>query len=378
MKIAFDLRGINKPGIGRYMKSLAEGTIARAPEHEYLLLMPENAVDRIDVPFLSNVQKIAPPLKYYSFREQLEIPRILRREKVDLLHSPHFNLPLMRACPAVVTIHDVIYLVFPEELPSRIGRMYYRAMISASVRLADSIITVSEFSKKEIVRLLHVDAARIQVIPSGIARTFQKVTDLRRLESMRKRYGIERDYILYTGIYRRRKNHAGLLHAFREFVRQGHRAQLVVAGPLGEGENDLRRLAAELEIGNDTVIAGFVSEPDLLALYSEARVYACPSLYEGFGFTVLEAMACGVPVVCSAEASLPEVAGEGALYANPRIPEEFADALARAFSNDTLRAELIQRGSRNLGRFSWNAVVDETLAIYHSVLDVPGSQEGCV
>ncbi|MGH9565694.1 MAG: glycosyltransferase family 4 protein, partial [Candidatus Angelobacter sp.] len=361
-----------------YMKCLAEGTIARAPEHEYLLLMPEDAVDRIDAPFLPQVQKIAPPLKYYSFREQLEIPRILRREKVDLLHSPHFNLPLMRACPAVVTIHDVIYLVFPEELPSRIGRMYYRAMISASVRLADSIITVSEFSKKEIVRLLHVDAARIQVIPSGIARTFQKVTDLRRLESMRKRYGIERDYILYTGIYRRRKNHAGLLHAFREFVRQGHRAQLVVAGPLGEGENDLRRLAAELEIGNDTVIAGFVSEPDLLALYSEARVYACPSLYEGFGFTVLEAMACGVPVVCSAEASLPEVAGEGALYANPRIPEEFADALARAFSNDTLRAELIQRGSRNLERFSWNAVVDETLAIYHSVLDVPRSQEGCV
>lgn len=378
MKIAFDLRGINKPGIGRYMKSLAEGAIVRAPEHEYLLLMPENAVDRIDVPFSSHVQKIAPPLKYYSFREQLEIPCILRREKVDLLHSPHFNLPLMRVCPAVVTIHDVIYLLFPEELPSRIGRMYYRAMISASVRLADRIITVSEFSKQEIVRVLHADPAKIQVIPSGIARTFQKVTELRRLQSVRERYGIERNYILYAGIYRRRKNHAGLLRAFREFIRQGHRAQLVVAGPLGEGENDLRCLAAELEISNHMVITGFVTESDLLALYSGARVYACPSLYEGFGFTVLEAMACGVPVVCSAEASLPEVAGEGAIYANPRIPEEFANALARAFGNDTLRAELIQRGSCNLERFNWNTAVAETLEIYYSVLDLPRPQEACV
>ena len=140
MKIAFDLRRIGNPGIGRYMKCLAESITAVAPEHEYLCILPHGGEDLIDAPI---AEKIYPKLKYYSVREQFELPRILRHHKVDLLHSPHFLLPLVRPCPAIATIHDVIYLACPQDLPSRAGRLYYKAMMNACARMATRLITDS-------------------------------------------------------------------------------------------------------------------------------------------------------------------------------------------------------------------------------------------
>src|SRR5690242_15493558 len=131
MKIAFDLRRIKNPGIGRYMKCLVEAILLHAPEHEYLLIMPTGDLELIATP-ASNVTRIAPDLKYYSVAEQLQLPRILRQHKVDLLHSPHFNIPLTPTCATVVTIHDVIYLACKEDLPSLLGRMYYKVMMLAS------------------------------------------------------------------------------------------------------------------------------------------------------------------------------------------------------------------------------------------------------
>lgn len=370
MRIAFDLRRIKNPGIGRYMKCLVEAVLARAPENDYLLIFPEDASGFVRTES-SRVKRITPGLKYYSIREQVELPRILRREKVDLLHSPHFNLPLVRPCPTVVTIHDVIYLTCPGDLPSRLGRLYYRGMMSASVRLADRILTDSEYSKKDIVRCLGADPGKVEVIYPGVDATFRPVIDSARRQSVLEKYGITNDYILYTGIYKPRKNHAGLLRAFRRVIASGYMAQLVIAGPLEEGEQGLRSLADELGISQQTIIAGFVTDADLRVLYSSATVYACPSLYEGFGFTVLEAMACGVPVVCSPETSLPEVAGDAALFADARDPRAFGDALLRACRDVALREQLAAQGRRNLQRFSWENTAEQTLAAYSHVLGTP-------
>src|SRR5437899_5524264 len=163
MKIAFDLRRIGNPGIGRYMKCLVEEILQQEPGHDYLLILPADALDTIRSNG-ANVTRIPGESRYYSIREQVELPRILREHKVDLLHAPHFMLPLIRPCPSVVTIHDVIGLVWKEDLRSRIGRVYYRWMISAAARLADRIITVSEFSRDEIVRCLGVDRNKIKVV----------------------------------------------------------------------------------------------------------------------------------------------------------------------------------------------------------------------
>jgi glycosyltransferase involved in cell wall biosynthesis len=368
MKIAFDLRRIGNPGIGRYMKCLAEAVTAQAPENEYLLILPPGGDNLVNAP---GAEKICPRLKYYSLREQVELPRILSRHKVDLLHSPHFLLPLLRPCPAVATIHDVIYLACPQDLPSRAGRIYYRAMMNACSRMAARIITDSEHSRNEIVRYLRADPERIDAIYPGVDPSFKPVTDVVQLAAVRSRFGINRELILCVGIYKLRKNHAGLLRAFQRCLANGMQAQLVIAGPMAEGEAVLRRLAAELGVAEHVVFTGFVNDADLCALYSAARVCVCPSLYEGFGFTVLEAMVCGAPVVCSSATSLPEVAGNAALYFNPHDPEEMASQLLCAFSDDALRASLIEQGRQNLQRFNWAETARRTLAVYHQALQLP-------
>ena len=349
------------------MKCLTEALLTLQTEHEFLLLLPPDAQEVISTAG-RRAEKVCCASPYYSFREQIDLPRILRRYKTDLLHSPHFVLPLRRPCTTAVTIHDVIYLACREDLPSLPGRLYYRGMMAASGRMADRIITVSQFSKQEIIRWLKLDPARIEAVHSGIDAVFQRVTDVSRIDTLRSKYGIETDFILYAGIYKPRKNHAVLLRAFQKVLATGVSAQLVIAGPLREGESNLKKLAAELEIEKEIVFTGLIEDSDLAALYSAARVYACPSLYEGFGFTVLEAQACGAPVVCSTETSLPEVAGDGALFADARDPEKFAAALARVFEDGALRANLTARGLENCCRFSWTKTAAQTLAVYEQAV----------
>jgi len=364
MKIALDLRRIKNPGIGRYMKCLAEAVLARAPEHDYLLILGSGRCEVVGFED-RQVEIVNASSKYYSLREQVELPRLLRRHKVDVLHSPHFNIPVVRTCPIVVTVHDVIYLACRQDLPSRLGRLYYRAMMAASVRRSERVLTDSEFSKNDIVRYLDADPEKIDVVYPAVDPVFEQVTDRGKIEAVLSRYRLDEDYILYAGIYRPRKNHAGLLRAFRQFLKSGAQCKLVLAGPLAEGEAELLGLASELGVANRVVVTGFVPDSDLPALYSAARVYACPSLYEGFGFTVLEAMACAVPVVCSEATSLPEVAGDAALYAEAQHPEEFATALQRAFFEPELRQKLIENGLKNCRRFSWQSAAEAALDAYH-------------
>jgi alpha-1,3-rhamnosyl/mannosyltransferase len=310
-------------------------------------------------------------LKYYSFHEQFELPRILSRYKVDLLHSPHFLLPLVRPCPAVATIHDVIYLACPEDLPSFAGRLYYRTMMNACSRMATRIITDSRHSKDEIVRYLHADPEKIEIVYPAVDPFFQSPAGPAQIASVRSRFGLDHDYILCVGIYKPRKNHTRLLKVFQLLLKSGIQSQLVVAGPMAEGESILRELAQELGIAQHVIFTGFVTDSDLRALYCGARVYVCPSLYEGFGFTVLEAMACGTPVVCSSATSLPEVAGKAALYFDPHKPEEMAPQLLRAFSDDAIQVSLISDGRNNLLRFNWEVAARQTLAAYYHALQLP-------
>jgi glycosyltransferase involved in cell wall biosynthesis len=369
MKIAFDLRRIGNPGIGRYMKCLVEEILSQELDNDYLLIMTPDASGAIRSDS-ANVTRISARSRYYSVREQIELPRVLREHKVDLLHSPHFLLPLSRPCPTVVTIHDVVYIACPQDMPSQLGRLYYTAMMRASSHLATRIITDSIFSKNEIVRLLRVDPARVTVVYPAVDTAFRQANDSGACKALLAEYGIDREYILYAGIYKGRKNHAGLLRAFQYFLGSGGEAQMVIAGPMNDGEHQLRRLADELGIAEHVTFTGFITDSELGALYSGARVYACPSLYEGFGFTVLEAMACGAPVVCSDAASLPEVAGDAALYANPRNSAAFAEALYQVFTNEGLRQEMIERGCMNLRRFSWRQAATRSLATYSDALGI--------
>jgi glycosyltransferase involved in cell wall biosynthesis len=364
MRIGYDLRRINNPGIGRYMRRIVEGVLQHAPQNEYVLIMAPGTEELIAGRDDGNVKTIVTTLPYYSIREQFELRSIARNERLDLFHSPHFLMPLLPTCPTVITIHDVIYIACKEDLDSRVGRVYYKWMMKAAAHQSRRIITVSAFSKSDIVRLLSVSPEKVDVVLSGVESTFKPIADPDTLSRISKKYGATKPFILYTGIYKRRKNHAGLLRAFAEVRRAGVDVQLLIGGPLKEGKAILESLARDLNISNDVIFAGFIDEPDLPALYSAARVYACPSNYEGFGFTILEAMGCGTPVVCNPSTSLPEVAGDAVLWANANSPVEFGDALKRAIIDKELRSELIEQGFRNVARFTWEKAITETLSAY--------------
>jgi glycosyltransferase involved in cell wall biosynthesis len=364
MRIAFDLRRIRNVGIGRYMKCLVETLVVEAPEHEYVLIMAPGTEEMISATGV-NVTRVICRARYYSVSEQIVLPRLLKRHAVDILHSPHFLVPLRSPCPVVATFHDVLHIVRKEDLRSGLARLYADVMHRACARASDRIITVSEFSKQDILRVLGLRADKVDVIHSGIE--LGATSTEQDIAAVRDRFGIIQPVILYAGIYRLRKNHAALLKAFAELLSDGVRAQLVIAGPMFGHERHLRSLAQELGIAQRMIVTGFVTENELKALYRLARVYACPSLYEGFGFTVLEAMSYGLPVVAAPYTSLPEVGGKAALYADPNNTAEFAKALLLVMNDSDLRQRLIASGYENLKRFSWQRAARQTLEVYASV-----------
>src|SRR5579859_10449 len=203
MKIAYDLRRITNPGIGRYMKSLVKEIVHLAPEHEFVLIMAPGTHHLLenDTP----VQQIIARSKYYSVAEQLELPALLRKFNVDILHAPHFVVPVKKSCATVVTIHDAIHLVYPQDIGSRIGRVYASWMMRLAANVADRVITVSEFSKTDLVRLLGTDPNKISVIATFLKEDLLPIRDQATMDTIRTRYGIKRDYILYSGIYKERK-----------------------------------------------------------------------------------------------------------------------------------------------------------------------------
>ena len=362
MKIAYDLRRIASVGIGRYMKTLVEAVAKIAPQHEYVLIMAPGTDRLLQTP--ESLQRIYARSRYYSISEQFELPRLLRKHHIDVLHAPHFVVPLMKSCPTIVTIHDAIHLVYPKDIASPIGRIYARWMMGHAARIADKIITISEHSKQDLIRLVGADERKISVIPAFLDPNIQPVREAETLEFVRRRYGIHKEYILYMGIFRERKNHIGLIRAFARLILQGHDLELVISGPVEEGNAILSKQAHELGVLDRIVFAGFIDEKDMSGLYSGAAVYACPSLYEGFGVTPLEAMACGTPVVCHHGTSLPEVCGSAALYSDATQPEQFALALDQALSDTKMRSRMTTLGLANAQRFSVYHTATATLNLY--------------
>jgi glycosyltransferase involved in cell wall biosynthesis len=366
MKIAFDLRRIGNPGVGRYMDCLVTAILREAPQHDYLFIMAPETEHLLRCH--AQGQVIHSSVKYYSIAEQIEIPRILRKHGVDLFHALHFVVPLLKTCPTMVTICDAIHFVYPQDLPSFTGRVYAKAMMTAAGHIADRVLTISEYSKLDLVRYLHINPAKIVITYASVDERFQVVSDSASLMQVRRKLGVSGDFILYTGIFKERKNHIGLLKAFAALLASGVSAQLVIAGPLGAGQQLLQERAREIGVADKVVFAGFVSEEELPSLYSAAKLYVCPSLYEGFGQTAVEAMACGTPVVCHRGTSLTEVCGDAALLADARNPEEFASAMRQAIEDTETRKTLIGRGFVNAARFTPSRIAHSTLLAYEEVL----------
>jgi glycosyltransferase involved in cell wall biosynthesis len=296
----------------------------------------------------------------------------------DLFHATEHLLPPLRRVRTVFTFHDAIYALFPKyHLP--MNRAYLGLMMPRFLRRADAIITISECSRRDASRLYGIAPERFQVIYEGVDARFRPVEQPGTLEEVRRRYGLPNEYLLAVGTIEPRKNLSILLDAFLAVKSRSGRQdlRLVIVGKKGWLYQEFFRRLTELGLddGQQVVFPGYVADEDLPAVYAGAACFVFPSIYEGFGLPVLEAMASGAPVVCSSASSLPEVAGDAALMVKPDDTGAFATAVERVLADGALRGDLRARGLRRASQFTWERTAQQTVEVYARVLEAgPGSR----
>jgi glycosyltransferase involved in cell wall biosynthesis len=362
MRIGFDARMASHPGIGRYIKSLIPEMVKQSPEDEFVLYGEAETLEGLVPRESAKVVKWDAPI--YSLQEQVFVPSAAG--EVDVLHVPHFNIPLGYKGKMVVTIHDLIYLMFPESVPSPLARRYASFMIKQALKRADKVIAVSAHTRDDITRLFGRECEpKIEVVYEAGGRDFHRIEDKTRIADVRSRYRLDDNIILYVGSVKPHKNVGTLLKVFELLRTWDVPHQLVICGRWDSKEDDLKGSVK----GRYIRYLGEVPSKDLAVLYSMADALVHLSLYEGFGLTVLEAMQCGTPVVCSDRSSLPEVAGDAAFMVSPDDVRKTADILYNVIMSKELREGLIERGIERARSFSWARAARETLDIYHSVAD---------
>jgi glycosyltransferase involved in cell wall biosynthesis len=308
------------------------------------------------------------PLRRRSvyWQRAVEIPRYSRRLDLDVLHVPFNFLPVFR-CKKIVSIHDLAFLHLPDAY-APLERIRMRVLTRSAARWADHVLTLSEYSKRSIVEHYRLPEDRVTVVPGAVDRdSFRPVEDAT-ARRHRTRLGLPRDYLLFVGAIQRRKNLLVLLEALKVLRAEGrHEVHVVLVGRRGWGAEDVFRFVAEHGLRDVVHHVEPLETETLVALYTGARAFVFPSLFEGFGMPVLEAMSCGCPVICSNATSLPEVCGDAALLFDPHRPEELAERLAKVLGDSAFRAAMVEKGQRNCDRFSWERSAALANAVYHAV-----------
>lgn len=320
MKVAIDARMINASGIGTYIQNLVKNNcydIALGNREE-----------------LKNIKEIDQIIEFnspiYGIKEQLKFPyKELKELKPDLLHIPHYNVPIFYRGNMIVTIHDTTHLILDEFLPSKLAKIYASIMMRIAIKKAKVILTVSENSKRDLIKFFKVDEKKIIVTYLGVKENIIEKTK-EEVEYLYERFNIPRDkkILMYVGNLKPHKNLERLLHSFSQ-LKNKNDCTLLLVGKAFEKYNILENVEEELKIKQNVIHTGTVSEEELTDLYNLIDVFVFPSLYEGFGLPVIEALRCGTKVVCSNTSSLPEVGGNVVSYFNPRDINEMTKAIEK-------------------------------------------------
>lgn len=373
LKIAIDATAIppQRVGAGNYIFHLVQGLSRVDPENQYFVFAKPNHIAEWNIQqpnfrFFAS----ASPLRFFRLIwEQSVLPWLVQKHNVDVLHGPHYSLPLLNPGRSVVTFCDMIFFLYPE-LHSLSKRIFFQQMMRVSARRADKIITISESTARDLLHFLgdQLLPDKVRAIPLAVSDHFKYVNDPARVARICAQYGLQaRDFILFVGVLEPRKNIPTLLHAYRDLLDRGFRQQLAVVGRPGWMFDDIFTTVKSLKLEAHVVFTGYVSVEDLPYLYHGARVFVYPSIYEGFGLPVLEAMACGTPVVTSNVSSLPEIVGQAGLLVDPRDPGQLAQAIERLVVDDDLHRSLQECSRQRAAQFSWERTARETLRVYSSV-----------
>lgn len=364
MRIGIDARN-DGTGVGRYTFSLLRELARLDDENEYTVFLRRERLAAYAAPG-PNFRLVEADIPWFGVREQLQLPRVVDRERLDLVHYPHLTVPLISATPFVVTIHDLNYLdrdaIFPDGggLRQRLLEAGYRLELTKAKR-ARRLIAVSEHTRDTVVRRLGVDPKRVAV-------TYEAADPPGSVEperSILERHALDAPFFLYVGSVYPYKNLGRLLEAFAQL---GGDHRLVLAGDQEDFGQALRERASALGLGECIAFPALVSDAELAALYDGALAYAFVSVGEGFGLPGLEAMQAGVPVVAANAGSLPEIYGDAARYCDPLDVDSIASALADVAADEELRKRLVARGRERAAEYSWARTAEQTLRVYAEAL----------
>jgi glycosyltransferase involved in cell wall biosynthesis len=379
MNIAIDTLAAKsyQHGTGVYVFNLVNRLIKIGSEHNFLLFLTQQNADyfvnskntkRI---FVTSNRLLRIPW------ENLALPFTLPKQGVSVFWGPTNFLPTIKLCKYVATIHDMTALAFPEYLPTA-RRFHYRNSIINSCRFADRIITISEQLKKEIMQYLKVPDKKISVIYNGLDELFTKQLKIEQnvikpiSPQLKEKYSLPDSYIFTLSVLEPKKNVSNLVRAYAQLktkYQKNNLPKLVIGGSKEYGwrNREFFQTVEESKLQDKVIFSGMIDHNDLPAIYQAASLFVLPSIHEGFGLPVIEAMACGTPVVTSNTSCLPEIAGNAAILANPYEPKDIAQAIEQGLYNKDLRREMIQKGRINVLRFSWDIAAEKILKVFEEV-----------
>jgi len=365
MKIGIDISSLTLEvnGINTYLCKLLEylAQVDRANEYYLYTNRKDNQkfIESKNSRFITRLAMNPHRLRWM----QLQLPGLLKKDSIDVLHSPCYFTPLFSSVPKVTTIHDMATTLFPGQYT--LGhRLTHSALAPASARNSRRIIADSRATGDDVARLYRIPQERIDVVHAGLDQGFYP-RNSEEQEAVRNKFALHSGYVLFVGTIQPRKNVKGLLSAFHAARQAGRwRYKLVIAGARGWHCDDVFETVKNLGLEQEVVFTGPVPEVDLPALYSAASLFVLPSFYEGFGFPPLEAMACGVPVIASNSSCFPEILRDAAVLVPPEDTGALAKAIHRLLTDEPLRQELRAKGFNNIGRFTWETAARETLKVY--------------
>ncbi len=366
MRVGIDARLVyyHQAGTARYCLQLMRALAGINQEDQFVILQSRRDSRQLVSQANFQTRRIWTPSHHRLEQHLLSLE--LRFTPLDVLHSPDFIPPFRRHCRSIITIHDLAFLLYPQFLTKASARYY--GQIDQAVRNTDHIIAVSESTRRDIVRLLGVPEQMITVVHEAPRQLFHRLPEVDPAPRLQKRFGLERDFILFVGTVEPRKNIPTLLSAFQQLLDHYHpEVDLALAGAPGWLTDEVYALVNRLGLTGSVRFLGRVSDEELIWLYSGARMLVLPSLYEGFGLPPLEAMACDCPVIVSNVSSLPEVVGDAGLLFDPLDTDALTVAMWRMLSDDDLRQEMVVKGRKRAACFSWERAARETLDLYRRV-----------
>lgn len=368
-EICIDARKLEDFGIGTYVRNLVTQLAEIDDQNRYLLLSRVPAKDfPLDLPDNFRILQERSPV--YSMRELATVSWKLARAKVDLYHSTHYVLPGYVAGPVVATIYDIIHLLYPEFLPSRLAFLYAQRMIRRTLSRSDRILTVSRNTKDDLCRHFDVDSSKIQVIYCGVDDVYRQRLDDEEIDRVLRQLEVERPYLLFVGnAAKPHKNLDNVVKAYgKARKRGGFDASLVCVGEREGSAFKIRQRAEQMGVGDQVKLLGHVAAEVLPAIYQGASLFLFPTLYEGFGLPLVEAMASGVPAITSNTSALKEIAEGYAHLVDPLDVAGIADAISDMMGDPEHRQSLARLGRRRAEDFHWRRTAERTLEVYENTI----------